>query len=130
MKIDAVIFDLDGTLINSMGVWAKIDVDFLKKRGFDVPLDYADEVSARSFYEVAQYTIERFALPETADELMREWNDMAAYAYSHSVFLKPHAKEYLALLKAKNFRLGIATSLTSVLYHRCSPITAFTRSSM
>ena len=34
------IFDLDGTLLDSMGVWDQVDVDFLAKRGFEVPDDY------------------------------------------------------------------------------------------
>ena len=39
-NIQAVIFDLDGTLIDSMGVWNQIDIDFLGKRGYAVPEDY------------------------------------------------------------------------------------------
>ena len=39
------IFDLDGTLLDSMNVWRKIDIDFLGKRGFEVPDDYP--ISAR-----------------------------------------------------------------------------------
>ena len=34
------IFDLDGTLLDSMGVWDQVDIDFLSKRGIDVPDDY------------------------------------------------------------------------------------------
>ena len=39
-KCEGAIFDLDGTLLDSMGIWHQIDVDFLAKRGFEVPEDY------------------------------------------------------------------------------------------
>ena len=46
------IFDLDGTLLDSMGVWDQVDIDFLSKRGIDVPDDYMTKLqpcnSARS----------------------------------------------------------------------------------
>ena len=40
------IFDLDGTLLDSMGVWDQVDIDFLSKRGIDVPDDYMTKVAA------------------------------------------------------------------------------------
>lgn len=46
MKIKGVIFDLDGTLIDSMWVWDQVDKDFLGARGFEVPLDYQKEIQA------------------------------------------------------------------------------------
>jgi phosphoglycolate phosphatase-like HAD superfamily hydrolase len=56
--MNAYIFDLDGTLLDSMDVWEQIDIDFLIKRGFEVPPDYINAVCARSFTEVAVYTID------------------------------------------------------------------------
>lgn len=111
----ACIFDLDGTLLDSMGVWTRIDVDFLTKRGIPVPPDYADAVGALSFQEAAEYTIHRFALPDSARDLMREWSDMAMDAYGYAVPLKPGAREYLMALKARGVRLGVATSLSRAL---------------
>lgn len=64
MKFEAVIFDLDGTLLDSMDVWEKIDICFLQKRGLPVPADYVTEICARSFEEAAQYTIDLFGLSE------------------------------------------------------------------
>lgn len=112
----AYIFDLDGTLLDSMGVWEQIDVDFLEKRGIAVPPDYIGEICARSFPEAARYTIERFGLSDSVEDLLGEWNDMAVYAYSHTVPLKPYAREYLKALKERGAKLGIATSLPVVLY--------------
>ena len=44
VKIEGVIFDLDGTLLDSTWVWSQIDTDFLKKRGFEVPKDYSTAI--------------------------------------------------------------------------------------
>jgi len=106
----AYIFDLDGTLLDSMGVWLDIDIEFLKKRGLAVPDNYFDKISAMGFSQIAAYTIERFGLTDTVDGLLQEWNDMAAYAYGHTVPMKPHAKEYLLAIKERGAKLAIATS--------------------
>jgi len=112
----AYIFDMDGTLIDSTGMWAQIDVDFLAKRGLDVPPDYPVEISSRSFQEGALYTIERFGLSETPEELQQEWREMAEYAYGNTIEMKPHAREYLMALRERGAKLGIATSMMSGLY--------------
>jgi len=91
----AYIFDLDGTLLDSMSVWEQLDVDFLEKRGIAVPPDYMNAVSPMNPYEAAVYTIKRFALKDSADGLIREWNDMAAYAYGNTVQMKPMPKSIL-----------------------------------
>lgn len=116
MKIEAAIFDLDGTILDSMCVWQKIDEEFLTRRGIKVPPSYAEEICGLSFREVADYTIKRFALQETPEALMREWNDMAICEYAQNVVLKPNVKEYLELLKKRNIKLAIATGLSKVLY--------------
>jgi len=115
LDFSAAIFDLDGTLLDSMGVWEKIDIDFLAKRGLPVPDTYINEICARSFQEAAEYTISLFNLDERIEDLVSEWNSMAIYEYSHNIGLKPYAKEYLALLKSCGIKLGTATSLPKVL---------------
>jgi len=111
----AYIFDLDGTLLDSMGVWEQVDVDFLAKRGITVPPDYMDALLSMTFHEAAAYTIKRFALPDGVEDLTREWNEMAAYAYGHTVRMKPYAKEYLTTLRESGAKLAIATSLSAEL---------------
>lgn len=75
----AYIFDLDGTLLDSMGVWLDIDVEFLAKRGLVAPDDYANRISSMSFPESAAHTIKRFGLSDSVDSLLQEWNSMTVY---------------------------------------------------
>ena len=106
----AYIFDLDGTLFDSMGVWLDIDIEFLNKRGIAVPADYQVKVSSMSFPEAAAYTVKQFGLADSVEDLMQEWNNMAAYAYGHTVQMKPYAKEYLLALRKSGVKMAIATS--------------------
>ena len=116
MDIRAAFFDLDGTLLDSMGMWAEIDRRSLGRRGIAVPEDYQKAVSVMRIHEAARYTVERFGLPEDPQDLEREWMDMARREYAHNVPLKPGAREYLNALRAQGVRLGVLTSTAPGLF--------------
>lgn len=109
-NIKAVIFDLDGTLADSMGIWKEIDVRFLRSRGLTMPEDLQRQIEGLSMRETAKYFRRRFWLRDTEEELMKEWNEMAFEAYSSKIQLKPGAYEFLQLLKSRRIVTGIATS--------------------
>lgn len=109
-NIDAVIFDLDGTLVDSMWMWKQIDIDFLNKRGIDLPEDLQKAISGMSFTETAAYFKERFHLGESVEEIKAEWNEMAYEKYMNETPLKPGVLNFLKDLKAKGIKTGIATS--------------------
>ncbi len=100
------IFDLDGTLLDSMGVWDQVDVDFLAKRGIEVPDDYMQKVAAMQFRQIAEYTIARFGLSDTPEALMEEWDHMARVMYATVVEAKPYAREYLAIVEGERRETG------------------------
>ncbi|MBR4807293.1 MAG: HAD family phosphatase [Lachnospiraceae bacterium] len=109
-NIDAIIFDLDGTLVDSMWMWKDIDLEFLGERGLELPPTLQKEIEGMSFNETAELFIERFKLTETIDELKVIWNDMAYDKYAHVVRPKPGAIRFLDRAREKGFKMGIASS--------------------
>jgi HAD superfamily hydrolase (TIGR01509 family) len=111
MTIKAIIFDLDGTLIDSMGLWRMVDSEFLNTRGIDVPEDLFDHLpGGNSFIQTAQYFKDRFALKETTSEIMQIWTAMVTEHYAKSVPLKDGVSQLLERLAASGLKLGLATS--------------------
>ena len=109
-EIKGVIFDLDGTLVDSMWMWKTIDIEYLGKRGLDCPEDLQKKIEGMSFSETAVYFKERFHLPDSLDEIKAEWTRMSLEKYEHQVPLKPGAGRFLQFLKDHNIPMGIATS--------------------
>ena len=109
-NIEAVIFDMDGTIVDSMWVWAQVDIDFLGERGLEVPKDLAKAIDGFSFEQTADYFLKRFPLDMTRDELMQTWVDMCHESYRSKVNFKPGAFEFIKFLKEKGIKTGIATS--------------------
>ena len=73
--IKACIFDLDGTLVDSMKVWAKVDRQFFLSKGMTIPEDYQKAIAHMTLMENARYTVERFGFSETPDQyLCPQWN--------------------------------------------------------
>lgn len=89
------IFDLDGTILDSNGLWAEVDQQFLGRRGLAPTQEY-EAVVARSIFPVAAaYTKEYYHLPDSPEEIMAQWEGLAARYYRELVELKPGAADYL-----------------------------------
>lgn len=117
--IDAVLFDLDGTLIDSMWIWRDIDIAFLGERNISMPADLQKIIEGKSFQETAIYFKETFHLPETIDEIKDIWNRMAFEKYAHGMQLKPGADKFLNMLHSADIPMGIATSNSRHLTESC-----------
>ncbi|MEE1243839.1 HAD family hydrolase [Frisingicoccus sp.] len=114
-NVKAVLFDLDGTLVDSMSMWKDIDVAYLQKFHLPVPKTLQQDIEGLSMYQTAVYFKKTFGIPDSLDEIQNTWNEMAYEAYTCTVPLKPAVKEFLDFLKEKNIPCGIATSNSRVL---------------
>lgn len=109
-NIKAVIFDLDGTLIDSMSMWKQIDIDYLNRFGITLPETLQTDIEGMSFSETAAYFKNTFQLDETLDEIKEAWHQMAKHKYEYDIPFKKGAKEFVKYLKNHNIKTGIATS--------------------
>lgn len=108
--IKAVIFDLDGSLVDSMWIWKDIDVEYLGRFGIEIPDDLQKNIEGKSFSETAVYFKERFQIPDSLEKMKEDWNQMAWHKYVHEVMLKPGADVFLNYCIERGIKLGIATS--------------------
>ena len=109
-NIKSILFDLDGTLIDSMWMWKQIDIEFLGRFEISLPEDLQQKIEGMSFSETATYFKTRFNIPLSEEEMKAEWNKMAWDKYQNEVPLKPGVIEFLDWCQEKNMTMGIGTS--------------------
>jgi HAD superfamily hydrolase (TIGR01509 family) len=109
-KYNGVIFDLDGTLIDSMKIWEDVDRVYLKRHNFEVPEDLQKKIEGKSFHETAMYFKERFDLKDSLDRIKGDWHEMAEEFYREKVNIKHSTMELLERIKMLNKPIAIATS--------------------
>ena len=107
---EAFIFDLDGTLVDSMGIWKEIDIEYLSSKEIPFPEDLQKDLEGMCFHDTARYFKKRFNIEDPCDAIEKTWNDMAEYKYSHEVDLKKGVMDVISYAKDKGIKLGIATS--------------------
>lgn len=108
--IEAVLFDLDGSLVDSMWIWRDIDIEYLGKFGIPLPEKLQADIEGMSFTETAAYFKERFQIPDSVEQMKEDWNRMAWDKYTHQVPLKKGAREFVEHCHENGIKLGIATS--------------------
>jgi HAD superfamily hydrolase (TIGR01509 family) len=118
-NIKGAIFDLDGTLVDSMWVWSQIDIDYLKIKGCSLPNDLKDEIAHLSFYQTAVYFKERFNINDSIDKILSDWHNMAFTHYANNVKLKLGVKDFLHYLKSNKIKIALATSNSIPLLDAC-----------
>ena len=119
---EAVIFDLDGSLVDSMWMWREIDIEYLGRFGIPLPEDLQSNIEGMSFSETAVYFKEYFNIPDSIEQMKSDWNQMAWDKYMNEVPLKPGIPEFLKGCRDRGIKLGIATSISRELVENVAEV--------
>lgn len=105
-----IIFDLDGTLIDSMPVWKNIAGEYIQKYNLNAPDNLNEIVKKQTLPETAAYFKKQFSISKEVDEIVTEIISMVAQQYHCAVPLKPYAKQYLEKEKQNGSKMCILTA--------------------
>ena len=109
-NIKACIFDLDGTLVDSMWMWPDIDREYLNRFEIEYDDNLKNEIDGISFHETAVYFKNKFGISDSVEKICKDWEDMAYDKYKYEVKEKPGCKKFLEHLRSKGIKMGLATS--------------------
>ena len=107
---DAVIFDLDGTLVDSMWMWTDIDIEYLDRFGIGFEKQIQREIEGLSVYETAIHFKNKFGISDPIEVMMQDWLEMSVERYRNEVRLKSYVSGFLTLVSEHGIPMGIASS--------------------
>ena len=103
------LLDMDGTMIDSNGIWKDVDIRFLARRGMEYSKAYYEGVAHTIFPLAAQFTKEFCSLEESCEEIMQEWMDLAKGLYS-TVEIKQGVRAFLEQCRNQGIHMVLVTS--------------------
>lgn len=109
-KFRYAIFDMDGTLIDSMSAWRNLGKDYLKGKGIKAPENLNDIIISMSMAESANYFREEFGIKDSVRQITIDINQLIENKYKYEISIKPFAREYLLKLKEEGVAMCVATA--------------------
>ncbi|MCR4591392.1 MAG: HAD family phosphatase [Lachnospiraceae bacterium] len=118
-NIEAALFDLDGTLADSMWMWGDIDEEMLRKRGIPYDKNLQAEIEGLSYDETVVYMKDKYNFRESIEEIKEEIHLLAIDKYEYEVTYKPGALEFLKECRKCGIKCGMSTSNSQELLDAC-----------
>lgn len=117
--IKGIIFDLDGTLLESMHIWETEASSYLTRLGYPPDPDTDAIMKEASIQDAAAYFQKRYGIPKSLDEIIYEINSELEDAYYRTIQPKAGVLDMLARLKEKGIRMVAATATDRYLIEPC-----------
>lgn len=108
--IKGAIFDLDGTILDSMYIWSEIGYKFLEEKHIQLPPGSDEQFTTMSLMEAAEYYIKHFDNTATIESIVNDINRLVEGFYFNEVLKKDGVAEFLNFLKNKGVKMCIATA--------------------
>ena len=108
--VDAIIFDADGTLLDSLWAWEHSADNFLRTQGIEPPADFNANVAKMSLMDGARLAKSQFNLPQSPEEILRLTLEPIRQRYYKEINPKAGAREILFFLHSQGIKLCIATA--------------------
>lgn len=113
--IKAVLFDADGTLMDSIASWRKALKTVLERRGFSYSEEDFQVLIPLTTKEGGTYLKGKYGFTETGDEIAAEYLGLVESFYTTEVELKKGAREVLEYYDSKGIPMAIVTSSERIL---------------
>lgn len=114
MRIKGAIFDLDGTLLDSMGTWSRLSAEFLRERGKEFTDEFLERLRPVSLRDAAQLMIDTYGVTESVEEIVELFLSRVGYYFDHVFELKRGAGEFVRSLRARGVPCCVATAAERV----------------
>lgn len=109
-KIRGAIFDLDGTLLDSMSIWEDAGAIYIESKGIIPHADIRASLAPLTLEAAAEYLKITYDIPDSCEQIIKDICNRTESFYANDAAIKPGVKEFLDFLKNRGVKMCIATA--------------------